>query len=165
MYHALEPMNATIHPLPLPASQSASFDLDLRCDRALPLFTAEGERFWVPGWEPEHLSGGDQRGGAFRTRSADGAPTLWLVTERGDRHVAYARVTPDSHMGLVDVRCEPLGASRCSVCVRYTLTALSTGGRDYIEQFFAPGRYEAFIAGWKEALDTALAATPPASAS
>src|SRR5579859_1152765 len=61
-------------------SQTRSFELSLPCAQALPLFTAPGERLWAPGWNPEMLSGGMERGSVFRTRNAE-HETVWVVTE------------------------------------------------------------------------------------
>ena len=48
-------------------------------DEALALFTAEGERSWVPGWDPTYPAGGDDRevGTVFVT-----GETTWIVITR-----------------------------------------------------------------------------------
>src|SRR5688572_6836881 len=55
-----------------PATQVRSFRLDAPLARVMPLFTAEGERSWAPGWEPVILSGDVERGSAFLTRGHSG---------------------------------------------------------------------------------------------
>lgn len=143
-----------------PAAQTAcaSFDLDLPPDAALPLFTAAGERRWVEGWDPQFLSGDVERGAAFRTH-ADGRETLWLVADydAAAGRASYARTTPGLHAGLVDVSCSGLPGGRSRVAVRYTLTPLSDAGTAALAAFFAPATYGEFIAGWKRAIDAALA--------
>ena len=45
-----------------PATQVRSFRLEAPLASVFPLFTAEGERSWAPGWEPVILSGAVERG-------------------------------------------------------------------------------------------------------
>jgi hypothetical protein len=64
-----------------PRTRSGSFHLDAPRERVFPLFTARGEREWVPGWDPVVLSGADERGSVFQTRSHDGRETNWIVVD------------------------------------------------------------------------------------
>ena len=105
-------------------------------DEAIELFTPEGERRWVDGWDPSYPGGDDA---VFLTGA-----TTWVTVERGDRARRYARVTPGVQAGTVDVRCEPEGG--CTVAtVAYELTALSPEAE---LDAFAAG-YDAFLAGWE----------------
>ena len=143
---------------PPPSSRAAAFELDLPCARALPLFTAEGERAWAEGWAPTMLSGDTARGSAFRTESREGVRTFWIVTEydaaRG--RVGYARHAEGSHLGLVDVQLSPLGGERCRVEVRYTLTPLSDQGKALVERMLDEGHYATFIEEWRRAIEASL---------
>lgn len=40
---------------PAHATRSAAIHLHAPADRVFPLFTPEGERLWVPGWNPRYL--------------------------------------------------------------------------------------------------------------
>src|SRR6185436_19780942 len=84
-----------------------SFRLDAPLARVLPLFTAEGERSWAPGWEPTILSGDVERGSAFATRGHSGIETTWIVADYrpAEGRVSYARLAQGSNIGLVDVTC------------------------------------------------------------
>jgi hypothetical protein len=55
---------------------SGSFELDLRASVAIDLFTPEGERDWVPGWDPAYPDGraSEEPGTVFSTDVA-GVPT------------------------------------------------------------------------------------------
>src|ERR1044072_8887909 len=64
-----------------PATQVRSFRLGAPLERVFPLFTAEGERKWAPGWEPVILSGAVERGSAFVTRAHSGLETTWIVVD------------------------------------------------------------------------------------
>jgi hypothetical protein len=43
-----------------PATQVRTFHLNAPLARVFPLFTAQGERAWAPGWEPRILSGSEK---------------------------------------------------------------------------------------------------------
>ena len=87
-------------------------------DAAIELFTPEGERTWVAGWDPTYPGGDD---GVFVTGA-----TTWVTVERSERVRRYARVTPGVQAGTVSVRCEPDGAGTVAT-VGYELTALGPG--------------------------------------
>lgn len=127
----------------------SGFELDLDAVRALPLFTAEGEKRWVPGWEPEVLGDGSP-GSVFVTR-AHGTETTWVVVDYDAAlgRARYARWVPGVQAGLVEVQCSPLASDRCSVRVRYTLTPLSDAAIDGVAAFLEPRRFEESIAEWK----------------
>jgi hypothetical protein len=140
-----------------PATQTHSFTLEAPCEQVFSLFTAEGERAWAPGWEPEILSGSVERGSVFRTRSG-GRETVWVVTQYSPAQgrVSYARIAQGSNMGLVDVRCRGAGPKASEISVTYTLTGITAEGRAFVEQFFAGEAYGAFIQEWRDAIMTHL---------
>lgn len=142
-------------------SQTSGFELPLTCAEALPLFTAPGERLWAPGWEPEMLSGGTERGSVFRTRNGE-RETVWLVAEYAPEQgrASYARIAQGSNMGMVDVRCRALGPQRSEISVTYTLTGLTPEGRAFVQGFLAPAAYKAFIQEWQGAILAALQRKP-----
>lgn len=141
-----------------PATQVRSFHLDAPPARVFPLFTAEGERAWAPGWEPEMLSGDTARGSAFRTEHG-GRRTTWIVTDYRpeEGRVSYARLAQDSNIGLVEVRCVP-AAGGTEVSVRYTLTGLNAQGEAFVREFLDPAHYGRMIEEWRAATSAALAA-------
>ena len=77
-----------------PATQVRSFRLEAPLERVMPLFTAEGERSWAPGWEPVILSGAVERGSAFVTRAHSGIETTWIVADYrpAEGRASYARL-------------------------------------------------------------------------
>src|SRR5581483_10419967 len=92
-----------------PATQIRSFRLDAPVAKVFPLFTALGEKAWAEGWEPELLSGREERGSVFRTRHGD-RQTTWIVVDYSPAQgrVSYARLAQGSNMGVVDVQCSPI---------------------------------------------------------
>src|SRR5262245_51204486 len=141
-----------------PMTQVCSFRLDAPLARVMPLFTAEGERDWAPGWEPTILSGDVERGSAFVTRAASGIETTWIVADYrpAEGRVSYARLAQGSNIGLVDVTCVEADGGTV-VSVRYTLTGVSDAGRAFVREFLEPGHYAAMIEDWRTFTSAALA--------
>jgi hypothetical protein len=142
-----------------PATQVRSFHLDAPRTQVFPLFTAEGERGWAAGWEPVMLSGAEERGSSFVTRSHTGVETTWIVVDYrpAQGRVSYARLAHGSNIGLVDVVCTQPAAGGTDVSVRYTLTGTSEQGRTFVREFLEPTRYAQMIEDWRVATAAALA--------
>jgi hypothetical protein len=142
-----------------PATQVRSFRLEAPLERVLPLFTAEGERSWAPGWEPVILSGAVERGSAFVTRAHSGIETTWIVTDYrpAEGRASYARLAHGSNIGLVDVSCTEAEGGGTVVTVRYTLTGVSEQGRAFVREFLEPEHYSRMIEEWRVATSAALA--------
>lgn len=142
-----------------PLTRAGAFHLDAPLELVMPLFTAEGERAWAPGWDPQVLSGGVDRGSAFRTRNGQGAETVWVVADHRplEGRACYARVALGSNIGLVDVHCAPSPGGGTDVTVRYTLTGLDDAGRAFVADFLTPANYAAMIGTWRELVRAALA--------
>lgn len=143
-----------------PVSREHRFHLDAPLSRVLPLFTAEGERAWAPGWEPLILSGERERGSAFRTRHG-GRDTTWIVTDYrpAEGRVSYARLAQDSNIGLVDVVCTARDGGT-EVSVRYTLTGLNAQGEAFVRGFLEAGHYDSMIEEWRTATSAVLRQVP-----
>jgi hypothetical protein len=141
----------------VPATRIRSFHLDAPVARVLPLFTALGEKSWAPGWEPEILSGREERGSVFRTRHG-GRETTWIVVDYRPAagHVSYARLAQGSNMGLVDVQCSAAPGGGTEVSVRYTLTGLDAQGRAFVSGFLQPEEYTRMIEDWRRSISAAL---------
>ena len=142
-----------------PSTQVRSFHLDAPVARVFPLFTALGEKAWAQGWEPQILSGREERGSVFRT-VRDGRETTWIVVDYrpADGHVSYARLAQDSNMGLVDVQCSAAPGGGTEVSVRYTLTAINAQAEAFVSEFLEPQRYARMIEEWRVSTGAALAA-------
>jgi len=127
--------------------------------QAFALFSPEGERLWAPGWTPEYLhppNGTPQPGLVFRT-AVGGETTLWLLLryDTAACEAEYVRVTPESRIGTVAVRCAAAGADASDVHVAYRFTALSEAGNRALEQFSADA-FARMMEDWRAALSRAL---------
>lgn len=142
----------------VPITQVGTFHLDGPISRVFPLFTALGERAWAQDWDPQLLSGREERGSVFRTVHG-GRETTWIVVDYrpSEGRVSYARLAQDSNIGLVDVRCSAAAGGGTEVSVRYTLTGLNAQGQEFVEKFLSPGHYSRMIEEWRTATSAALA--------
>jgi hypothetical protein len=124
----------------------------------MPLFTAEGEREWAPGWVPTMLSGAEQRGSAFLTFDHEGRTTTWIVIDYrpSEGRVSYARLAHGSNIGLVDVVCTEPAAGGTDVSVTYTLTPLCAGAAGFVRHFLSKDAFSHMIEEWRVATSAAL---------
>jgi len=146
--------------MPLHVEHTGNFVLPLGVDEAFPLFSAEGERRWVPDWSPTYLHPAESSidaGTVFRTTHG-GEDTIWLVLryEPTDAIAEYARLTPGSRVGTVRVQCEALPDGTTRVAVTYTLTALAEPGNAVLRKL-TPDAYRAMLDNWRERILEALA--------
>jgi hypothetical protein len=141
-----------------PCTRIGTFRLDAPLARVFPLFTAVGERAWAQGWEPELLSGREERGSSFRT-VRDGRETIWIVVDYRplEGRVSYARLAQGSNIGLVDVHCAAASEGGTEVSVRYTLTGLDAQGQAFVTAFLEREQYARMIEEWRAAISKALA--------
>jgi hypothetical protein len=141
-----------------PATQIRTFHLNAPLAKVFPLFTAQGERAWAPGWEPRILSGAEDRGSAFITTAHNGSTVTWIVIDYQpvQGRASYARLVQDSNIGIVDVACTEVAGGGTDISVRYTLTAVSEAGESFVAQFLADQHYTTMIEEWRVATSKAL---------
>ncbi|HET9064945.1 MAG TPA: hypothetical protein VFN22_03890 [Gemmatimonadales bacterium] len=136
---------------------AATMLLPMPLEEAMECFTPEGERDWVPGWDPEYLHRSEDDGidTAFRT-THDGEETLWMVLEMDleDGSAGYARVTPGSRMGTVMIDGEAIDETSCWITVMYEMTALSPAGNAVLKAM-TPDAYKTMIGKWERRIKAA----------
>jgi hypothetical protein len=130
------------------AKASGSFHLPLPPEEAFDLFTAEGEKLWVPNWKPQILGPTPQSAGLVFLTWRDEICTIWTVVESDKsalRH-CYSRVTLGAHAGLVRLSLTPdHGGSR--VCVTYDMTALPGSLATALDDYRARA-FETMLSEW-----------------
>jgi len=137
-------------------SRSGSFELDMAPDKALPLFTALGEKLWISIWDPSILKGdGFEKGTVFVT-SNHGSKTHWMVMDYNTQtyHALYVRVTPKLNMGTVEVSLEPNNKGGSIVNVSYELTALSQTGNKKLLEEFSEFKYAQMMEEWRNMINS-----------
>lgn len=136
-------------------TRSHAIELDAPPAEVFPLFTPAGEKLWIREWDPHYLhpaSGETRQGMVFATGAGDDKTFWGLVDYDPLGHRArYARVTPASRFGFVEVACTAQGAGT-RVEVTYTFTALTDAGNAFLEQF-SEAAFRGMIDGWKALLD------------
>lgn len=139
------------------ASHSIRINLPIR--QCQMLFTPAGEELWLDGWQPRYLHPSDGRtvqGMVFATGSGTEA-TVWFLSEfsRNPHRARYARVTPASRWGFVDVECAPMGDDATQVSVRYEMQALDPAAQAQLKDYEAEP-FAAMIDNWKSRIDARL---------
>jgi hypothetical protein len=139
--------------------RSGSFELPCNADTAFPLFSPEGERDWVSGWDPKPVFP-EKIAFVRDTIFCEGAgadEALWTIVDADShRHRAeYVRVAPASHTAHIIVEIEPLAAERSKVLVNYTVTAFGAGAERYVESF-SESAYSAKMENWQRWICTHL---------
>jgi hypothetical protein len=116
-----------------------SFDLPCDAEVAFPLFSPEGERDWVTGWDPrpvfpEKIIFGKDT--VFQQGQGDD-DALWMIVdvEWKTRRAEYVRFAPDSHTARIVVEVERLDGERSRVTVSYTVTAFGSNVEALLQTF------------------------------
>jgi hypothetical protein len=136
---------------------SADFSIDQPIEIMFPLFSAEGEKLWLPGWDYENIMGSSKlhEDYIFLTKKHDHASTgaIWLVKryEPETYFVQFYKVEPEDKVGIVTVQCRKLTEISTQVEVSYEYIGLSEKGNEFIEGFTS-NEYEAFIGEWNNLL-------------
>ena len=136
---------------------TTEFEIAQPIEALFPLFSPEGEKWWVPGWDYVNIMGTTELSEdyIFLTQSHDHASTqaIWLVKRYDPAAylVQYYKVEPEDKVGIVTVRCVTQAPDRTQVQVSYEYIALADKGRHFIESFTAEA-YQAFIAEWETLL-------------
>jgi hypothetical protein len=131
-------------------TRTGSFELALKPDDAVGLFTAEGERAWIPGWVPIYPQVGavhDAVGTVFLREDESGDMTFVVVDSGPGLRRRYARIAEGLTAGIVDVVCTPSQAGT-RVDVTFDLTALSPRGEAWIAEL--DGGYAGMITLWRD---------------
>lgn len=138
---------------------SGTLEVALPPVQALHLFTPEGERRWVEGWDPTYPAGRPTtpRPGLVFQVGKEAGMSVWIVTrfDPPARGASYAYVLPRRRSALIDVDVEPAGHGGTSlVRVVYSMTALSPEGDRFVHEF--EEGYPAFLHDWEETIERLL---------
>jgi hypothetical protein len=124
---------------------------------AWPLFGADGERKWAPGWDPVFLWPGkalDQEGMVFRIKHAHGH-AVWVNTafDPEARRIQYVYVIPEVVVTLITLKFTP-NARTTTIDVIYERTSLADSANEIVKDMAACDR----VAGeeWSEQINRYL---------
>ncbi len=128
-------------------------------EQTAPLFGADEERKWAPGWKPEFVypkPAHDQQGMIFQV-AHDSYTSTWVNTafDLAAGHVQYAYVLNDAMVTTIEIHLIREGADKTSVSVVYERTALLPEANEHV-QHFANGDMKAGKE-WEEQINRYLA--------
>ena len=136
---------------------SKKFKINQPIKILFPLFSAEGEKLWVPGWDYENVmrSKDLHEDYIFLTQNHDHASSnaIWLV-KRYDPNayfVQFYKVEPDDKVGIISVQCFQIDESNTQVEVTYHYIGISEKGNEFINKFTSK-EYTNFIDEWEKLL-------------
>jgi hypothetical protein len=136
---------------------SKKFSINQPIKIVFPLFSAEGEKLWVPGWDYENIMGSTDlhEDYIFLTKTHDHAATdaIWLVKRYDSEScfVQFYKVEPEDKIGVITVQCIELEKCFTEVEVTYEYTGLSDKGNEFIDGFTS-AHYKEFINEWERLL-------------
>ena len=141
------------------AIRTGSFDLPCDADTAFPLFSPEGERNWVPGWNPVPVF---PETIAFRPntvfRLGQGSDeSVWTILEADwqTHRAEYVRTAHASHTARIGVKIEPVAPNRSRVTVSYAVTAFGEHASAVMEPF-SESAYAQRMRDWQQQISTCL---------
>jgi MOSC domain-containing protein YiiM len=143
----------------LTVKRSGTLRVSAPLERAFPYFTPDGERLWVPGFDPQYLHPltGEQGIGAIFTTNHGGEDTLWMVLRFSPAEGAaeYARVTPGSRGGTVAVALHRVDEATTEATITYELTSTSDSGDGKLAALTQEA-YAAMLADWEQRIERVL---------
>lgn len=131
-----------------------------------PVFTCFcpiAELDWAPGWNCVMIysaSGVAEKDCVFTTHHP-GLPTMvWVCTiYDADQEIEYVRVTPEHFVTSVNIKTTAVG-DQTSCVIKYTHTALSAGGAQFLEHHVTEQAFESDIDDWPAQISAYLDASP-----
>ena len=117
------------------------FTVNAPLEQAAPLFGADKERVWAPGWNPQFLypnPAHDQQGMVFQVSHGERTST-WVNTvfDLAEGHIQYAYVLANAMATSIDIRLTRAGAAKTHVAVVYERTALMAEANAHVQHFAA----------------------------
>jgi hypothetical protein len=140
------------------ATQHGSFELGIAAAEAFPLFSPEGERIWVPGWDPTPIFPDDdvvrwQTDAVFSIIRDGELLTWWTVdVDREDLRADYFHFSTGRAV-RVTVQLESTGTKSCRVNVTYLITATTPEGERHVRNACS---MQSRMDSWKSLIETAL---------
>ena len=115
------------------------FTVDAPFDQVAPLFGANEERKWSPGWNPQFIyptPARDQQGMVFKVAHGQ-LTSIWVNTafDLVAGHIQYAYVLNDAMSTLIDIHVTRQSTKRTAVTVVYERTALIPEAHDHVQHF------------------------------
>lgn len=131
-------------------SNRASFELDIEPKRAMYLFTAEGEKPWIPGWDPAIL-----KGDGYEIGSVFAAPMGTFVTvdfNTDTFHIFYTYASP-VEASTIEIDFEGNNKGGSVITIQWNSTGLSPEGNAQVSQFDQEALQQRLL-DWKDMIES-----------
>ena len=138
-------------------SHTKTFEMPYPVAELFPLFSPEGEKYWIPEWDYTNVMGTTELSEdyVFLTKTHDHGTrdAVWIVKkfDPESHFVQFYKVEPEDKIGIVTVKCLELEAERAEVQVTYKYIALTGTGEKFISKF-SERAHEEFIDEWQTLL-------------
>ncbi len=138
-------------------SRTETFEIAIPIEKLFPLFSPEGEKDWVPGWDYENVMGTTELSEdyVFLTKTHDHGTTdaIWIVKKYDlqSHCVQFYKIEPEDKIGVITVKCAEPETERTTVQVTYKYIALSATGEMFVSEF-SERVYKKFIEEWQTLL-------------
>lgn len=125
------------------------------------LFCPIAEKDWVPGWDCNMLyseSGIAEKNCVFTTKHfANMTDDIWICSiYNPGMEVEYVRTTPEYFVTVINIKTLHLKNDITECTVKYTHTALTEGGANFIENHFTEDMFIKQIVSWQDEISTYL---------
>jgi hypothetical protein len=126
------------------------FQINQSAGELFPLFSPEGEKLWIPGFDYENIMGSTEMHEDYIFFTHGHPYDIWLVKryEPSSYFIQFYWVEPFNVVSIVTVQCKPISAAMTEVEVSYDHVGLSEEGEDLINGR-TKERFEAFMGNWK----------------
>ncbi|MFO7709424.1 MAG: hypothetical protein R6V84_14750 [Desulfobacterales bacterium] len=138
-------------------SHTKAFTMFVPIAKLFPLFTPEGEKEWVPGWDYENVMGTSDLSEdyVFLTKKHDhgSSNAIWIVKkyDSTSHFVQYYKIEPKTKIGIISVKCVELGTAKTEIQGTYKYLSLSKNGEVFVSKF-SEKVYKEFIGEWQKLL-------------
>jgi len=137
---------------------NGSFQLPFCPASVMPLFTPEGHRKWVEGWDAKPVypaASVEYLPNAVWETSHDGEKVVWTILEAGPTRAEYLHMLGASAVGRIRVEVTPAGKG-CHVAAQFVVTGLDARGHKALE-CFTEAAFAEKMAAWERKLTAVLA--------
>jgi hypothetical protein len=134
--------------------------IDAVPENVFPLLCPVREGEWLEGWAEQFdmihsVSGIAEEGCVFRTRSADGTETIWMITrhDRVQKVVEFVRVTTGLSATRLTIAVEPAAGKTSLVHIRYTHTPISRDGAAFLDTGYSEEAFRKSVTWWEDSMN------------
>lgn len=139
--------------------RNGSFELPSLPESVMPLFTPEGHRKWVEGWDAKAVYPADSieyfPNSVFVT-GPENDPVVWTILEATPESAEYVHTMGSSAVGRIRVQTAP-SDNGCRVSTTFVVTALDARGEKLVATHFTEAAFAEKLAGWRRRLSAVLA--------